>query len=181
MYVKNSKGAQAHLHALAYLSEGGHNQLFAMLFRGPSTAAKAIKATCHAGNNLSTKGAGYVDGRRFKFDKDSGVVAESERILEGTQSITLAVMEPRPNGDAIVIGEFFEGDRHDQLYRALDLYTPYCVLPEWRHILWTAGLEAHLIRILLTKGWEWAAAVDVNGWDEVIDQLAKRGELMHIR
>jgi len=85
---------------------------------------------------------------------------------------------PRDPGSSIlVMSSLFDITKEDQLLRYLDLYTIWAVRPEWKEELFEAGHKAKLIKRLTVFGMEWAYSMFVDGWDHVLDALAKSGAL----
>ena len=180
--IKNTKGARASLFQLAYRPEEEFNIIYALGFHASATAAKAIAATVHASNILLEEGVpGFGGRRRFKGSPDHHFVTARRAILKGRQQQYLMVIAPVAGAEELVIGAMFEGGKEDQIVRILDLYTPIALFPSWGALLWEAGLRNKVILPCLVHGFEWAAVVIVDDrWDEILDDLAKTGQLPYI-
>ena len=180
--IKNTKGAQASLIQLACRPEEEFNIIYALGFHASATAAKAISATVHASNILIEQGVPGLGGRRrYKGSPDHHFVTARRAILGGRQQQYLMVTAPVAGAEELVIGDMFKGGKEEQVIRILDLYTPIALLPSWGSLLWEAGLRHKVILPCLVYGFEWAAVVIVDDrWDEILDELAKTGQLPYI-
>lgn len=179
-YLKNSKGAACRLKAIAYHIQGNNGIVYYADIYGPAVAVRALTATIHKSQNMKVAGNYQVRSWRKLSAYDGHFLTMSTRMLDNTEMRTVAVLEPKVGEGAGLICSAFGEWPEQQLYRILDLYTPYAVLEDWSPQLMAAGKRHRLVTKLATVGMEWALLVELEGWDDAIDELAKSGELAHL-
>ena len=179
-YLKNSKGAQCRLQGLAYRLEGTNGVVYYADIYGPAVAVRALTATIHKGQNMKVANNYQVKSYCKLAAEDGHFLTMSTRMLDNTEMRTVAVLEPKVGEGVGLICSAFGEWPEQQLYRILDLYTPYAVLEDWSPQLMEAGKKHHLVTELKTAGLEWALIVELEGWDDAIDELAKSGKLAHL-
>jgi len=179
-YLKNSKGAACRLHGIAYKVVGNNGIVYYADIYGPAVAVRALLATIHKSQNMRVASNYQVRSWRKLSAYDGHFLTMSTRMLDNTEMRTIAVLEPKVGEGTGVICNVFGDSEQQQLYRILDLYTPYAVLADWSEQLLMAGKRHRLVTGLNVSGLDWASVVELEGWDDVIDELAKSGELAHL-
>jgi len=179
-FIQNSGGAACKVEAVAYHEQGNNGTIYYIDLHGPVMAVRAITASIHKSQNLNIKQMTGVPSWRKLNAFDGHFLTMSTRMLDNTEVRAIAVLEPSTTcGEGVICSAFGDSIGH-QLYRMLDLYTPYAVHEDWSEQLMMAGERHHLITNLTVSGIEWASAIQLEGWDEAIDELAKSGELAHL-
>jgi len=145
---------------------------------GAMTAVKAIWASV-----ISRKSPLHVSGnyRKWTGDSDVDYVVVKQSLDQGLHHW---VLYPDPATSPYLLLLPMNGTTpQDQLVEVLNRHTLWPVKAEWADALWEKGIEGKKDEQLVRKldvygtGIAWAYAVNPDGWDEVIDQLAKDGLL----
>jgi hypothetical protein len=194
LVVRNKDGMEAILAHLAADRYGQELHFLSMV--GSLTAVKAIWASIQGGKNVQVAGNTWMT---LSPDKQDKWITIKGMLYGGKMRHWIMVRVPqlamdypilpiwKGNGSGLAFipdPEQWEeqGDKARTLVEYLKLYTLWPVIPEWGEALWEAGMDTKytgrkLIRSLDTYNLPWAYAVNSMGWDQLIDELVKEGEI----
>jgi hypothetical protein len=144
---------------------------------GAHTAVKAIWASLCSGSPMKTFGIS-ANHKKFHGDKEAKYRTFSSQPLPRTTHYHI-VPSLRPDADYFVITALTAETKEIALYDVLRLYTPQPVLPGWGKTLFEMGqsMKYGLIAELDVVGMDWAYRIETMGWDALIDEAAKAGEI----
>jgi len=178
--IKNNKGMACQLVAMAYgRDEARYNRrvVYALDIAGAVTAVKAIWASLCSGGPMKVYGIrdAYCT---YRGDREAGYRAFVSQPLPGITHYHI-LPEPKGDGDYFLLTSLTGESEADALYHVLRLYTPQPVLPEWARALFELGSshKYRLISSLDAVGMEWAYRVEAHGWDALLDEAARAGQI----
>ena len=177
--IQNNKGMACPLMALAYGPGDSYNKkvIYAADLAGAITAVKALWASVCSGSPIKTFGIG-ANYRVFRGDKEAHYRSFVSQPLPNVTHYHV-LPEPRADADYFVLTSLTCESKERGLYDTLRLYTPHPVLPDWSDKLFKLGIsyKYQLITSLDMVGMDWAYRVGSVGWDLLIDEAAKAGEI----
>jgi len=178
--IKNNQGMMTQLVAIAYGPDGDDfykRIVYVLDIIGANTAVKAIWASLCTGGPMKTFGIS-ANFRKFRGDKEAKYRSFVSQPLPRLTHYHI-VPGPRPDADYFVITALTAESRESALYDVLRLYTPLPVLPGWGPTLFELGLghQYGLITELDVVGMDWAYRIEAIGWDAIIDEAAKAGQI----
>ena len=178
--IRNNQGMTCQLVGIAYGPDGDDfykRIIYALDIVGAHTAVKAIWASLCSGSPMKTFGIS-ANHRKFSGDKEARYRTFSSQPLPRITHYHI-VPGPRPDADYFVITALTSESKEIALYDVLRLYTPQPVLPGWGKTLFEMGrsMKYGLIAELDAVGMDWAFRIEAIGWDALIDEAAKAGEI----
>lgn len=174
IYNNNQMGCQL-LSAAYYCPDLEHpNQLTLAVLElaGAQTAVNAIAATAFSHNELR-----IIEQTHKAFTTDT-TRSHTSFTARPARDLVHTLIVPRPGQGQLyeVITSLTSPTQCHGLYNVLQLYTPYPVLESWTERLFYHGERKGLIARLSTLSMNWAYII-YKSWDDLLDELAKKGEL----
>ncbi len=181
--ISNAKSMRTQLVGIAYGPDiSGEDAwtrrtIYALDIAGAQSNVKAIWATLHSGGPMKVIGT-YDSYKVYRGHKGKGRYRTFQSQPLPKIVHYLMVVDPKPENDYHIITSATSPSKERGLYDVLRLYTPLPVLEEWAEKLLELGSRELLIGGLATEGSiEWAYRFNAHGWDEVIDEAARKGDI----
>lgn len=172
--ITNNKGMMCPANGVVITPE---NKIAFLSLVGAQTAVKAIWASVISRRSPLSISSCY---KRFYGDGDVDYLVVKQTLAQGVHHWVL-YPEPGPTAPYLLLIPLGEMSAQEQLVHLLNHHTLWPVKQEWGETLWEKGVgkERCLVQKLDTHGsLAWAYRVNPIGWDEVIDEAAREGDLV---